>query len=284
MVLFARNLAEMAEITGRPEEARQFQKAADSLAALINKKMWDENKKFYFDLTAGEEKCTIKTIAAFWTLVSKTATQEQAKQLAAHLQNPQTFGRLHPVPTLSADEPGYVSRGGYWSGAVWIATNTMVLKGLEEYGFHDLARDIALRHIAAMAEVYKKTGTIWENYAADSIAFGRHGDGNPVLPDFVGFSGVTPILHFLTYTIGLQPDAPNNRLHWEINSSKTVGCRQFQFNGHLVDLLAEPEGNVITITVETDGAFELELETRNNRQMVSVIKGHNQYQLATPVR
>jgi len=279
MVLFARNLAGLSTALGDAEEAEHFTSEADSLAALINQKMWDEEKKFYFDLTIDEELCPIKTIAAFWTLISRTATAERAQYLAEQLQNPNTFGRLHPVPSLSADEDEYYPAGGYWSGAVWIATNTMVIKGLEQYGYHTLAKEIALKHLDAMSIVFQKTGSIWENYAADSIKEGVNTNGAVVVKDLVGFSGVTPILLFLEYGIGLKPDAPKNELIWEISSDKRCGCERFRFNGHVVDLLAEPKENSTQMTVHSNGEFLLKVFNKGNTGSFSIVKGINSFSL-----
>lgn len=71
---------------------------------------WDDEKKFYFDLTIDEEFCTIKTIAAFWTLLSKTAPSDRTIYLVEQLKNPKTFGRLHPVPSLAADEKNIIRK------------------------------------------------------------------------------------------------------------------------------------------------------------------------------
>ncbi len=145
MVLFARNLAEISSILGLQQDADQFRREAGDLASLINEKMWDSNRCFYFDLTLEEEIIPIKTICAFWTLLSNTATPKRAQHLAAHLKNPATFGRLHPVPSLAADEDSYHPEGGYWSGAVWPSTNIMVIQGLEQAGYGILALEIALK-------------------------------------------------------------------------------------------------------------------------------------------
>ena len=45
---------------------------------------------------------------------------------------------------------------------------------LERYGFDELAREVALKHLDLVAEVTKRTGTIWENYAPDAAEPGRH--------------------------------------------------------------------------------------------------------------
>lgn len=279
MVLFARNLADISTILGRVKDAQQFTDEAESLAAIINAKMWDDRRKFYFDLTINEELCPVRTIAAFWTLISKTATPQRASLLADQLRNPRTFGRLHPVPTLAADEVKYYPEGGYWSGAVWIATNTMVLKDLEAYGYNDLTEEIAYRHLDAMARVYDRTGTIWENYSADSIKRGTNTNGAQVARDFVGFSGVTPILHFLEYGIGLKPDAPHNQLVWKIGSQKRSGCERFRFNGHVVDLIAEPIQGAMRITVQSDGDFLLKLFHKGKEKSVNIVKGKNSLML-----
>ena len=89
------------------------------------------------------------------------------------MKNPNTFARLHRVPTVAADEPGYNPAGEYWRGSVWAPTDTMVIRGLERYGYTDLAREIALNHLTNMGRVFEKTGTVWENYAPDKIEPGQ---------------------------------------------------------------------------------------------------------------
>jgi hypothetical protein len=275
MVLFARNLSELSAILGYEEEATKFKEEADSLSAIINSKMWDEEKKFYFDLTIEEKFCGIKTIAAFWTLLSRTATPERAEYIVNQLKNPNTFGRLHPVPTLAADEDEFYPQGGYWSGAVWVMTNTMVIKGLDLFGYNQLAKEIAIKHLDATAKVYKQTGTFWENYAADSIKEGINTNGAPVVKDIVGWGALAPVLYFIHYGIGLQPNAQKNELVWKIDSDKRCGCERFRFNGHIVDLVAEPTDNTIKITVQSDGEFLLKVISNGKEQQFNILKGNN---------
>src|SRR5208337_822368 len=182
MVLFARQLATIAQILGKSNEARQYSTQADDLARIINKRMWDKKRKFYFDLTLDARPAPVMTIAAYWTLLASVASPAQAAALVAELRNPNTFGRTNPVPTLAANQEGYVPGGGYWRGSVWAPTETMVIRGLENSGYDDLAREIALKHLDLVARVYEKTGTIWENYSPDAIQ-----QGMPAKADFVGW-------------------------------------------------------------------------------------------------
>ncbi len=276
MVLFAKNLADISRILGFEQDAEKFMRDASELAALVNEKMWNEARNFYFDLTIDETLAPIKTICAFWTFVSGAATSERAEALVGHLKSPETFGRLHPVPSLAADEKEYFPQGGYSSGAVWPPTNLMVIKGLERFGYDDLARGIALKHLDAVAQVYRQTGTFWENYAADFIKEGINVHGEPVVKDMVGWGGVAPILLFIEYAIGLRPNAPDNQLSWKISTHARSGCERFRFNSHVIDLIAEPSApDTMKITVQSDGEFMLKITYGEREGDHLVQKGQN---------
>jgi hypothetical protein len=271
MVLFARNLAEIARLLGKRDEARTFERDADRVAKLVNRQMWDAGRRFYFDLTQKGERAPVKTIAAYWALLAQVASRSQARDLVAELQNPKTFARLHRVPTLAADEKNYDSQGGYWRGAVWPPTTTMVIRGLENYGYDGLAREIALNHLDVMGRVFQQTGTIWENYAPDAAA-----PGKPAKNDFAGWSGIGPILYLFEYAIGLKANARENELTWDLRSPARQGCQRFRFKGHVISLVAEPvapKGKRFRVTVKSDGAFKLRLVHQSRSKSVSVKAG-----------
>ena len=277
MVLFARHLALMAKRVGPPEAARQFDREADQLSRLINRLLWDDPGKFYFDLTLDGKRAPVKTVAAYWALLAGVASRSQARSLVAELQNPNTFSRLHRVPTLAADEKTFDPNGGYWRGAVWAPTTTMVIRGLENFGHHDLARELALNHLEVMGQVFQQTGTIWENYAPDSAQPGR-----PAKRDFVGWSGIGPMVYLLEFAVGLKPDAPRNELRWELRGTQRLGCERFRFNGHVVSVLAQPATNQagpFTVTVKSDGPFKLVISHQGRRKSCQVRAGEQTFAL-----
>lgn len=275
MVLFARDLSQIAEILKKDKEAKELSKEAADLSRLINRYMWDKHKKFYFDLTVDGKRAPVKTVAAYWTLIAHVASANQAKDLVAELKNPKTFGRRNAVPTLAADEPKYDPAGGYWRGSVWAPTTTMVIRGLEAYGYSDMARKIALQHLNLVAEVYKNTGTIWENYSPEYPK-----PGKPAAKDFVGWSGIGPIMYLLEYGIGLKPDASRNELLWELTTAGRIGCDRFRFNGHTVSLVAEPlpgEPKKVRLTIQSDGNFTLKVAIGNTDKSFAVTHGRQQF-------
>lgn len=270
MVLFANQLAEICEwlvpvyeAEGESEKVRQLRAVqtevsgeAAQIARAINLYMWDSASGFYYDVTDKGERAPVKTIAAFWALLSGVADASQAEKLVHWLQNPAAFARTHRVPTLAADEASYQPGGGYWQGAVWSPTNTMVIRGLEKYGYRSLAREIAIEHLDCVTQVYMETGTFWENYAADFIQKGDKGK-----PDFVGWTGIGPILFLLEYAIGLKGDATRNELAWTLNPELgETGCSRYWFNGRTVDLRAVPEADgSCSVTARSDGPLTLKV-------------------------
>lgn len=281
MVLFARNMAQIARVLEKHKEEKIFEEDAETLSAVINRLMWDKKNNFYVDLTADGKLGATKTVAAYWTLLAGIASPKQATYLVDRLKNPNTFGRLNLVPTLSADDSGYASYGNYWCGSVWAPTNTMVIYGLEKYGYLKLAHQIAMKHLKLVAKVYGQTGSIWENYAPDSIAHGLFPDGSRVRKDFVGWSGIGPIMYLLKYAIGLKVNSIRNEIIWTIHSSQKVGCKNFRFNNNIVTLIADPikrqDRKSTKVHVKAKKAFNLQIRKGENAIKMNIHPGCNEF-------
>ncbi len=171
------------------------------------------------------------------------------------------------MPTLAADEPGFNPAGGYWNGAVWAPTNRMIVEGLENYGYGQLARRIAMNHLHNIVVIFNETGTLWENYAPENIAPGKPSKG-----DFVGWTGIGPIAFFIEYAIGIRADAVANKITWEIHSPKRVGIEKFWFGGKTVSLICEQANSsgIRLVTIKSDGGFNLTVKSSGKTKTILV--------------
>jgi hypothetical protein len=232
-LLSARLLLQIADVIGRTADVSDLRQEIERLTLLVNTGMWDARTDFYYDLQADGTLSSVKTIGAFWALLADVVPPERLDGLVAHLDNESEFARAHRIPSLSADHPMYRRRGSYWLGGVWAPTNYMVCKGLNQTGRHETAFTIAMNHLLNVVEIYKTTGTLWENYAPETVE-----PGMPAKKDFVGWSGLPPIALLFENIFGLRPAVPENRLVWDIRLLEQHGVRHYPFGRHgVLDLM-----------------------------------------------
>lgn len=155
--LSARLLSAMADALGRGAEpaARACRAEAEALLAYVNEHMYDSARGLYVDrrLRDGGSLSASGSVAAFWPLLAGLVPPPRIQRLVAHLDDPAAFNRAVRPPALSARDPGYQARGGYWNGGVWPPTTYMVLRGLSAAGQDDVAADIGANYHAAVTQV-----------------------------------------------------------------------------------------------------------------------------------
>ncbi len=283
--MVAGHLKEIAELVGDEERAAKFDAEYSALKRRIRESMWSEQDQFFTDLNAGRSPFNAWSVASYWTLLAGIADQTQAGSMKIHLFDEANFKTPFMVPSLGRKSPDYDATGGlYWRGAVWVPTNTMVIKGLKKYGFGDEAREIAINGLEGMVKTWKATGTLWENYDQESPGKPgeKAGKGKMCRPDFVGWSGVQPIATLIETIIGIQTNAPENRIEWDLRLTEQNGVRNLKWGKNYskkVDLVAEartsPDDDV-TLSVSSNVPFTLVVDTGFAKQEIAVETGQNQ--------
>jgi hypothetical protein len=146
----------------------------------------------------------------------------------------------------------------------------MVIRGLEKYGYNKLASELAMEHLQIVNEVFQTTDTIWENYSPDESK-----PGSKAKPDFVGWSGLGPILFFIEYGIGIKADALSNTITWKITSDKQVGIKNFRFGGKTTTLLCDESNSnkKRKISVKSDSSYVLIIKWQEKTERVEIPGG-----------
>ena len=160
------------------------------------------------------------------------------------------------IDYINTDHPKYNPLGRYWQGGVWPGTNYMTIDGLYRKGYHDLAREIAANHYAAVFEVWKSTGTFWEYYAPEKIE-----PGFMARKDFVGWTGLPPIAVFIEYILGVKSDYSEGRIVWDIEHTEAHGIERYPYGPDgVVGLKVKRRasaGEMPSVSVETNVPFDL---------------------------
>ena len=181
LVKEAKSLANMARELGKDKEADKWDKDAADRSAKINTTMWDEETGFYYHVDKQDNDFTFKNpndlkreeIIGFLPLWAGIASEEQAKKLVTTLTDPEKFWRKYGVPSLSASD-SYYNPKGYWNGPVWVEWDFLIVHGLLQYGYSDLARELVDRVAANMIAQLQKDHQFWEFYSPDDQWAGYH--------------------------------------------------------------------------------------------------------------
>ncbi len=248
-------IARIAEAVGNKSVANYFDDQNKELANLVTKQMWDAKTGFFYDLKENGRPTGIKTVLGFWPMLAHIASEAQAKSLVAHLQDPKEFWRPNLVPALAADEPGYTPKGEYWNGSVWAPTNYMVVKGLQDYGYEDLATQVTTVYLDNMSKVLDQTGTLFEHYAPEMpMGLG--------VKDFVGWSGDGPISLLIENVLGIRASAANGRIAWRPRLAGENGLKNLTVGTAHVSLIASPiPGGKRVLMMTTDEPIDVVVDT-----------------------
>ena len=201
-------MAEVFEVLGEPERARQLRQKAFDLQAHFEARFWCEDLGCYA-YALDPSKQPMRTVAsnAGHVLWSGIASAEHAARVAERLLQEDLWSGWG-IRTLSAHNPAY-NPFSYQRGSVWPHDNGLIALGLKRYGFsaeaarvfHDISE--AASHFASyrLPELYagmaRRPGTFPVQYRGANV------------PQAWAAGSV---FHLLQAVLGLQADAPNHRL------------------------------------------------------------------------
>ena len=165
----------------RPISARRFRKAAAKRKDTINEYLWDEDQKFYMDYNFHHQENTkVVSLAGVFPLYAKIAGEAEAASVAEKIER----DFLKPGGVVTT----LIENGQQWdSPNGWAPLQWTTIQGLRNYGYHELADQIANRWLKLNEAVFKKTHRMVEKYNVTGGS-GLGGGGEYVLQDGFGWT------------------------------------------------------------------------------------------------
>lgn len=178
------DLLSVAFAKDKSEKSEFYAQKAKNRKKSIQTYFWNEATSFFHDLDRTSYQSTAAiTLAGIFPLFFKLATPEQAQACALILEK--SF--LKPgglITTLQTTSQQWDAPNG-WAPLQWIA-----IKGLRNYGLHNLANMISERWMALNKKVYQQTGKMLEKYNVVNPDQSTGGGEYPVQDGFGWTNGV----------------------------------------------------------------------------------------------
>ena len=151
------DLAEMASILGKKDDAEKWRRAAEDRKQRINHYLWNAEKGMFFDYEFELQKqSSYAYVTTFYPLWAGLATPEQARAVEKNLSLFEQPGGLDMSPTES---------GGQWDHPYgWAPMQLVGIEGLRRYGFTNDANRLGYKFLSTVAENFRRDGTIREKY------------------------------------------------------------------------------------------------------------------------
>jgi hypothetical protein len=274
VVLQSSVLARMAEVLGQPERRRFHETNADTLRSLINSHLWDEETGYYYDRDEQSgELLKVRTAASFLPLFASVPDSARARRLRDHAMDPASFNSTIPLPTVALDDPSFSN--DMWRGPVWINVSYMIIRGLEAYGFHEDAAQLAFATVDGVFRTYANTAGVWEFYDAERFDIARlerkRGEllkrvalGSKPLPHY-GWSALVNTL-LVEYLVGYRRQGEQR---WIVPRLPAVAA------GVRMQLTLPDERVVIRVEVREDGLVQGEVDVDAHREEFLLASGQS---------
>lgn len=174
-------LAQMAELLGEAKLTAAYKTDAKLLAKRINQCFFDKKSGFFYDrritskIESNKRACSGELLTARgrgpegWSpLWANIADHDKAEKVKNVMLKSSEFNSTIPLGTAALSNPAY-DADIYWRGRVWLDQVYFGLIALDNYGYHQEARQLAEK-LFKNAEGLSETGAIRENYNPETGA------------------------------------------------------------------------------------------------------------------
>jgi glycogen debranching enzyme len=203
-------MAEVFEVLGEKDTARQLRTGAEELKRRFNEIFWSEQDGFYA-YALNPDKGLVRTIASnpghlLWSGI--VDSEEKAERVISRLLQPDMFSGWG-IRTLSSRNPAY-NPHSYQRGSVWPHDNGIIAAGAKRYGLWQEANQIA-------RVIFDVSGNV-QGFRLPELFAGleREPQGFPV--QYIGANvpqawAAGSIFMLLQTILGLSVDAPRGELY-----------------------------------------------------------------------
>ncbi len=188
---------------GKIEDAEIFKKAAEELKSNINKFLWNNEDKVYYNLDSDSKRQYRRvSYSSFVPLMYNIAPLEQGSEtIDNHLINTDCMKAQYGFRSLSAKDVDYNNKNiivpfSNWQGPVWPIANYIYSIALKNYGYDKEVVWLAQTLGNLLVDDIKEWGIMHENYHADT--------GLPLAPSSEHVDENGKFIGFISWNLCIQ--------------------------------------------------------------------------------
>ena len=150
-------MKEVSHVLGNEEDALWGERA-HTRKEKMNQYLWNEEKQLYMDWNFDKEHFSpVVSAASLYPLFFEICETVRGEE--------QLLGRLLLKYGISGTEPMNPTTNFQWDYPnVWAPLQYIAFVGCLNYGYRDVAKEIAIRYTALIEKGFKDTGNLWEKY------------------------------------------------------------------------------------------------------------------------
>ena len=184
------SISKLAKLLGRKEE-KEFLEKANSLKNAIRNECFDKIDGMFYSVDLSLRKVDpnewlhqnhprfwhslpikIKTWACLLPLWAEIATKEEADRVIKNYLNSEGLCSKYGIRSVAKNEKMFgnfdTGNPSCWLGPIWINANYFTYVGLRNYGYDDLANDLAIKTINLLGKDIKENGEFHEYYHSET--------------------------------------------------------------------------------------------------------------------
>jgi alpha,alpha-trehalase len=193
---YERDFAKAASILGDEAEAKEWIKRAKTRQHTMDKLMWSDLRKLYFDYNHTKQKRgNVASLASFYPLWAGMVDEKRAAELVKSLSRFEETGGLVTTESSQLNQIVKVptpntlpTQWAYPNG--WAPLQFIVIQGLRRYGFNEEARRLATKWLATNVDWFNRHGLFLEKY---NVVQPKKPPVKGVYPSLTGFGWTNAI-------------------------------------------------------------------------------------------
>ncbi len=160
------DFAKAAEIFGEDSKRKEWLQKASKRKRAIDTLMWDKLHKTYFDYNFVKHRHSmVNSLASYYPMWAGMIDDKRAEYMVRNLRRFEHKGGLSctELPNISkVSSKSVPTQWAYPNG--WAPLHFLVVKGLQRYGYHAQARQIAMRWLKTNLDWFNAHGDFIEKY------------------------------------------------------------------------------------------------------------------------